>query len=323
MKQQRALNMEKIAGPVMLDLIAKEVSPEEKELLQHPLVGGVILFTRNYENPEQLKQLCKTIRSSRKIPLLITVDQEGGRVQRFREGFTRIPSMGEIGQLFLTEPDVAEKLAETSGWQMATELRAVGIDLSFAPVLDLNKGLNAVVGDRAFYSKPNVVILLAKAFIRGMKKAGMVATAKHFPGHGSVAVDSHLEMPIDTRSYADIHRDDMQPFIELIEMGIEAMMPAHILFPAVDTKPVGFSAVWLQEILRKKLQFSGTIFSDDLNMKGAEFAGDYVSRAQSALDAGCDVALICNNRLGAIQILDQLSQKYIKKDNKLNLLLGR
>ena len=292
--------------PVILDLLGTEIMPEERELLQHPAVGGVILFTRNYASVPQIKQLCEAIRHSRPTPLLIAVDQEGGRVQRFQEGFTRLPPMGELGKLYDISPEKALKTAENTAEVMATELRKVGVDISFAPVLDLDKGINSAIGDRAFHHDPKTVAELAAAFIRGMRRGGMRATGKHFPGHGSVEMDSHKGMPIDPRTREEIFSKDIKPFRELIAEGIGGMMPAHILFPEIDNCPVGFSVRWLKDILRKELRFSGTIFSDDLNMEGASFAGDYASRAYAALDAGCDKILICNNRTAAIQILDRL-----------------
>lgn len=315
--------MEQSYGPVIVDLLGPELSQEEKDILNHPLVGGVILFTRNYVNPEQLIQLCKDIRAARSTPLLITVDHEGGRVQRFRDGFTRLPSMGQIGQVYLEESDAGFKMAEACGWLLATELLAVGVDLSFAPVLDLDKGICPAIGNRAFHSDPTIVAQLATAVMRGMKTAGMVSTGKHFPGHGSVNVDSHVAIPIDTRDFETIATSDMSVFDSLIHCGIQAMMPAHIIFPAVDTKPVGFSKIWLNDILRNQLHFSGVIFSDDLNMEGAGFAGDYTARAIAALDAGCDMVLICNNRVGATQILEHVPQHYQLNENKFKLLQGQ
>jgi beta-N-acetylhexosaminidase len=309
-------------GPVIIDLLSTTLSQDEREMLQHPLVGGVILFTRNYTHPKQLMDLCRQIREAKNSPLLITVDHEGGRVQRFRDEFTRLPSMGELGQLYETKPELALKLAEACGWTMAAELLAVGIDLSFAPVVDLDKAICPAIGDRAFHSNPTIVIELAKTLMMGMKKAGMAATIKHFPGHGSVNLDSHVTMPVDMREFNEIEAVDMQPFSQLIHSGVQAVMPAHIVFPKIDQSPVGFSKIWLQTILRKQLKFSGVIFSDDLNMEGAGFAGDYASRAKAALEAGCDMVLICNNRQGAIQILDQLSQHTMMSGEKYNLLKG-
>lgn len=310
-------------GPVIIDLLGLELTSEEKDLLQHPLVSGIILFSRNYESPDQIAELCSHIRNSVTKPLLITVDQEGGRVQRFREGFTRLPSMDYLGKLWEEDPDFASSLAESCGWLMAAELLAVGIDMSFAPVLDLNKKLNTVIGDRAFHSQPDPVIFLAKAYIQGMNRAGMAATGKHFPGHGSVSLDSHHALPVDERTITDIQQNDLIPFAHFIQHGIEAIMPAHILFPAVDNHPVGFSKRWLQDILRNQLQFSGTIFSDDLNMEGAGFAGKYHERAEAALSAGCDMVLICNNRPGAINILDNLSHEWNVDKDKFKLLQGK
>ncbi len=296
-------------GPIMIDLIGPEISLEERDLLQHPLVGGVILFTRNYESPAQLGELCRTIRENSQSSI-IAVDQEGGRVQRFKEGFTCLPSMGEIGELYHRSPEKGLELAYDSGRVMATELRSVGVDLSFAPVLDLDKKQNTVIGDRSFDASVDVVTVLAKMLMDGMHAGGMAATGKHFPGHGSVKTDSHLALPVDERNFEEIYREDMQPFIKMIEAGIDAIMPAHILFPKVDSKPVGFSRYWLKEILREKLHFKGMIFSDDLGMAGAEVAGSYAERAEAALNAGCDMALICNNRMAAIEIIDQLQGVY-------------
>lgn len=310
-------------GPIIIDLMGCEITQEERELIQHPLVGGIILFARNYQSPEQLIELCKTIRASRRAPLLITVDQEGGRVQRFKEGFTRLPSLGQIGNVYHELPEKGLQLAYDCGWVMASELLASGVDLSFAPVLDLNKKLNTVIGDRSFDLETSIVSKLAKAMMQGMSHAGMASTGKHFPGHGSVAVDSHLALPEDLRDFNQIYQEDMQPFIELITAGLTAVMPAHIIFPNVDDKPVGFSHYWLQEILRKKLNFSGVIISDDLNMGGATFAGGPLERAISALEAGCDLVLMCNNRRGAIEILDQLSQHYFIDTEKFNRLTGK
>lgn len=294
-------------GPIMLDLIGTEVSAEERELLKHPLVGGVILFTRNYTDVAQLTALMSQIKSIRDPYLLIAVDHEGGRVQRFREGFSRLPAAGRLGQLYDTQPDKARQLCEELGWLMAIELRAVGIDFSFAPVLDLNYGVSEVIGDRAFHRDPAIVFELAFAYMKGMHTAGMAATGKHFPGHGAVVADSHVAIPEDSRDQATLWREDITPFRRLIDNGLAAIMPAHVIYSQIDPAPAGFSRYWLQTVLRGQLGFKGVIFSDDLNMEGASVAGnDYSSRARAAFAAGCDMALICNNRPGAIQILDQL-----------------
>ncbi len=287
----------------MLDLQGTTLDEQEREMLQHPLVGGVILFTRNYQNPEQLTALIAEIRALRSPPLLIAVDHEGGRVQRFRQGFTRLPAMRRFGEIYERDKRRARQLAESAGWVMASELRAVGVDFSFAPVLDLDYGVSSVIGDRSFHRKPEVVADLANAVMQGMHRAGMAATGKHFPGHGAVEADSHEAIPVDNRRYEDIAAEDMKPYELMISNGMAAVMPAHVIYPNVDPQPAGFSPYWLKEVLRRRMNFQGVIFSDDLNMEGASVAGDYVARAKAALAAGCDVALICNNREGALEIL--------------------
>lgn len=293
-------------GCFIIDLEGKELTAEERDLLAHPLVGGLIFFARNFESREQMIKLCSEVRAVRKNPCLLMVDQEGGRVQRFTNGLTRLPRMAEFGKIYTDSPEKASMLARDCGWLMATEILSLGIDLSLAPVLDLGKGLNTAIGDRAFHADPQIVSVLAAAFIQGMRDADMAATGKHFPGHGSVSVDSHLAMPVDDRDIATVTREDMLPFARLIKSGIPAIMAAHIVFPGVDSMPVGFSHYWLQTILRQQLGFSGTILSDDLNMEGAGMAGDYAGRVLAAREAGCDFALLCNNRRGVIQVLDRL-----------------
>lgn len=296
-------------GPVMLDLQGTALDDEEREMLQHPLVGGVILFTRNYENPQQLAALIGEIHALRNPPLLIAVDHEGGRVQRFRQGFTRLPAMRRFGEIYDKDRRRARQLAEQAGWVMASELRAVGVDFSFAPVLDLDYGVSGVIGDRSFHRRPEVVAELANAVMQGMHKAGMAATGKHFPGHGAVEADSHEAIPVDSRHFEDIAAEDIKPFERLIDNGMAGVMPAHVIYEKVDSRPAGFSPFWLKEVLRQRLEFQGVIFSDDLNMEGASVAGDPLARAEAALAAGCDVALICNNRAGALQILRGLSSE--------------
>lgn len=294
-------------GSIMLDIAGHELTQEDREVLQHPLVGGVILFTRNFSDVAQLTQLVSTMHALRDPHLLIAVDHEGGRVQRFRDGFSLLPAAGRIGEVFATNPDKARQLAEEVGWLMATELRCIGIDFSFAPVLDLNYGISTVIGDRAFHRDPATVFELAYAYTKGMQAAGMAATAKHFPGHGAVIADSHTDIPVDTRDFATVWREDITPFRRLIENGLAALMPAHVIYAQIDKAPAGFSHFWLQTILREKLHFQGAIFSDDLNMQGASVAGnEYAARAQAAFNAGCDMALICNNRPAALQVLDKL-----------------
>lgn len=289
-------------GPVMCDLRGLQLEADEREMLMHPQVGGIILFTRNFESPDQIAALCKDIHELRQPHLLIAVDHEGGRVQRFRDGFSRLPACALLGQCHDTK--LAESLAQQAGWLMASELLAVGIDLSFAPVLDVGGKISQVIGDRAFHVNPDQVSLLARAYMRGMKEAGMAAVGKHFPGHGSVPEDSHVAIPYDNRSFEDIKMKDLIPFERMIRAGLPGLMPAHVIYPRVDKDPAGFSRIWLKQILRKQLEFQGTIFSDDLSMKGAEVMGTYPERAEAALDAGCDMVLACNNQQGAISILD-------------------
>lgn len=291
-------------GPVMLDLEGVALTPAERELLRHPLVGGVILFARNYESIPRLAALTEAIHAVREPRLLVAVDHEGGRVQRFRDGFTRLPPCALLGRVHDEDHRRGLHLAEKAGWLMAVELRAAGIDFSFAPVLDLYKGISTVIGDRSFHRNPQTVANLARHYAHGMRRAGMEAVGKHFPGHGSVSEDSHHAVPVDRRSFDDIRMEDMLPFERLITAGLAAIMPAHVIYPAVDDKPAGFSPVWLQDILRRQLDFHGTIFSDDICMTGAGVIGTYVERTGAALAAGCDMVLVCNNRKAATEILD-------------------
>ncbi len=293
-------------GPVMVDLAGPELEAEEREILRHPLVGGVILFTRNYREPEQVKALVEAIHAVRSPRLLVAVDQEGGRVQRFRDGFTPLPALRNLGRLFDREASRARRYARELGWLMATELREVGIDLSFAPVLDLDRGVSGVIGDRAFHGDPEAVADLAHHYVRGMREAGMEATGKHFPGHGSVAADSHLDLPVDERPLEEMLFQDLLPFERMAGEGIAAMMMAHVVYPAVDPLPASFSRIWIGEVLRGRLGFLGAVFSDDLSMEGAAGIGDHVDRALAALEAGCDMVIVCNNPEGRGRILDRL-----------------
>lgn len=295
-------------GPVMVDLKGCEIEPEEREMLAHPLVGGVILFTRNYDSPEQIIELVEQIHQIKNPHLLVSVDHEGGRVQRFRKGFTELPPVALLGERYNHNTRSAKQLAETCGWLMAIELRAVGIDFSFAPVLDIERGISEVIGDRAFGHSADVVSDLAISYIKGMQKAGMSATGKHFPGHGAVQADSHIACPVDERSFEDIYAEDIVPFERLIINGLAGIMPAHVVYENVDRNPAGFSKFWLNEVLRNRLGFQGVIFSDDLSMEGASVAGDVVDRAKAALGAGCDMALVCNKPEAAAKVLDKLGE---------------
>ncbi len=296
-------------GSLVIDLQGFELTPEEKELIAHPLVGGLILFSRNYQNKSQLMALCQSVRQARSKPLLIMVDQEGGRVQRFREEFFALPPIAFLGEWYDKNPTIALELSRQSGWLMANEIIAAGIDLSLAPVVDLNKGVSSVIGNRAFHSAPDVVSQLAHAYINGMREAGMTATLKHFPGHGSVEADSHHATPVDTRTLKEILEVDAEPFKQLIQNGAAAVMAAHIIFPQVDQHQVGFSRIWLQDILRGQLHFKGTIMSDCLSMQGANISTNYADRFIAAREAGCDIALLCNHREGVVQVLDEVAHE--------------
>lgn len=296
-----------VRGPLMIDLQGSSLTSEEKQRLQHPLVGGVILFTRNFESRHQLTELTQKIHDVKYPRLLIAVDHEGGRVQRFREdGFTVLPAMASLGLLWSHDPLRAMSAATAVGFVLGSELRACGVDLSFTPVLDLDYGVSQVIGDRSFHRDPRVVAMLARALAQGLAVAGMSACGKHFPGHGAVAADSHLEIPTDTRTLSRIMQEDAAPYLWLGDWVIPSVMPAHVIYPKVDSKPAGFSSKWISEILRQKLKYDGVVFSDDLTMEGASVAGDILARAQAALGAGCDMALVCNRPDMAQQLIDTL-----------------
>ncbi len=287
---------------LVADLQGLTLSDEERSRLSHTALAGIILFARNFESRRQLIALIDDIRSVNP-ELLIMADQEGGRVQRFRgDGFTLVPPMGVLGQLYLTEPDAALALTREIGWLLASELGACGIDLGLAPVLDLDRGISRVVGDRSFGACPEAVSALGVAYVAGLHEGGMSAVGKHFPGHGGVGADSHTALPVDNRSAAEIN-DDLKPFEDLVKAGLDAVMPAHIRFPAVDSQAAGFSQQWLNNILRQRIGFQGVVFSDCLSMAGASIGGDIVARTEKALSAGCDLALICNNPQDVVHLL--------------------
>lgn len=293
-------------GPVMLDVAGTDLTADDARRLAHPLVGGVILFSRNYESPQQLMQLTHDIHAVRQPPLVIAVDHEGGRVQRFRNGFTALPAMRELGSVWNEDTPRARHLAQQVGYVLAAELRACGVDLSLTPVLDVDHGASSVIGDRAFHRDPHAISELALALVHGLRTAGMSSVGKHFPGHGHVKADSHQELPVDERPFEVIEAIDLLPFRRLIENGLGGVMPAHVVYPAVDSKPAGFSEIWLKKILRQQLGFDGMIFSDDLSMEGASTAGGVVERARAALTAGCDMVLVCNDSERADKLLGEL-----------------
>jgi len=292
-------------GPLMIDLEGTAVTAEEREMLRHPLVGGVILFTRNYVDPAQLAGLVADIHAARNPPLIVAVDHEGGRVQRFRDGFSALPPPRRIGHEYDANSRCGLELARSMGWLMAAELRSHGVDLSFTPCVDIDHGVSFIT-DRAFHRNPDAVAALAIAYAHGMRDAGMAATAKHFPGHGAVVADSHLTLPVDRRELADL-TGDLTPYRRLIANGLPAVMVAHILFPAVDDAPSSLSARWIRDVLRGEMRFQGVVFADDLSMGGAAAAfGDVVTRATRALSAGCDMLPVCNQRASVVELLDHL-----------------
>ncbi|RYY80012.1 MAG: beta-N-acetylhexosaminidase [Moraxellaceae bacterium] len=306
-------------GALMLDIEGTSLTVEDQRLLAEPQVGGVILFGRNIQSPQQVRALTDSMRNIRP-ELLIAVDQEGGRVQRLRAGFTRLPSMRAFGHLAEKDPVQAIMLAEQCGWLMASEVLAVGIDFSFAPVLDLD-GISQVIGDRGFHSSTAQVITLASAFMQGMHRAGMATTGKHFPGHGSVEADSHIAAPVDHRTLDDIERNDMQPFMQLKDQ-LDALMPAHVIYDQIDPHPAGFSPFWLQTIIRQKLGFDGVLFSDDLSMQAACVAGGADARIKAALTAGCDMGLVCNDRSAALIALTALQDMPLPDQQRLEKMRG-
>ncbi len=303
-------------GPVMIDVEGFTLTTTEKKNINHPNTGAVILFSRNYRSPEQIAKLISEIRNARNGNILIAVDQEGGRVQRFKNGFTRLPAVAN----FADSPE----LTESAGWLMAAELLALGVDFSFAPVLDVDCGISEIIGNRSFSQDPRLASQLASNFRKGMNSAGMAATGKHFPGHGAVALDSHLTLPVDNRDLNAIFEKDIQPFKQLIAEGLEAIMPAHVVYSQIDSLPAGFSQKWIQDILRTELKFNGVVFSDDLSMEGAASIGDFKQRAKLAIEAGCDMVLVCNNPTAAAEVLDSIpvSQNTLR-EQRLNAMQGK
>ncbi|WP_350561335.1 beta-N-acetylhexosaminidase [Psychrobacter sp. CAL346-MNA-CIBAN-0220] len=307
-------------GVLMIDIDNTALTAEDVSLIKQAQVGGVILFARNVVDAAQVRALCDDIRYHN-LDILIGVDQEGGRVARLREGFTSLPAMGKLGDLFDQDPSRALSCAYDCGYLMAAEVLAVGIDLSFAPVLDRD-GISQVIGDRSFHEDPQVIVALATQFMRGMKAAGMATTGKHFPGHGAVAPDSHLAEAIDTRSFDQIMASDMQPFTQTLPW-LDALMPAHVIFSQVDNKPAGFSKIWLKDIIRKQLKFDGVLFSDDLSMAAAQAAGDVSARVQAAIEAGCDIALVCNDRVAAHEAAEAAQDLPYPNQKRIKTMCGQ
>ncbi len=309
-------------GPLMVDIAGTELSPEDIDVLSHPLVGSVLLFTRNYRHPEQLRALCAAIRAVRSPHLLIAVDHEGGRVQRFRERFTRLPAARPLGRRYARDRRDGLNLARSVGWLMASELRAAGVDYSFAPCVDLDHGVSEIIGDRSFDREPDTVAALATAYVLGMRDAGMAATAKHFPGHGAVVADSHIALPVDRREFADLE-EDIRPYRVLNDNHVSGVMAAHVVYPAVDALPASLSPRWISEILRRDLGFHGCVFADDLSMAGAVAFGDILERTRLAHTAGCDVLPICNDRPAVLTVLRHFKPETLSPASQARLVRMR
>ena len=298
-------------------MVGPALSDEDRARLRHPAAGAVILFSRNYESPEQLRALTEEIERLREPALPVCVDHEGGRVQRFREGFTAIPPMRELGRQWDRDQEAAREAARAAAYVIGAELGAHGIDFSFAPVLDLDYGASSVIGDRALHFDPRAVGALAAAIIQGFADAGMAAVGKHFPGHGFASADSHFAAPEDDRPAKEIMLKDLVPYRIALQAGLAAVMPAHVVYPRCDAEPAGYSKYWLQEVLRGTLGFEGLIFSDDLSMAGAAVAGGPPERARAALAAGCDMVLLCNNPEGQAKLLDSLGDVQLSNPERL------
>jgi len=295
-------------GPLMIDIAGTELTAEDIKVLSHPLVGSVILFTRNYRDIAQLTALTAAIRALRSPQLLIAVDHEGGRVQRFREGFTPLPPARLLGRRYDQDRREGLSLAHAVGWLMASELRTVGVDFSFAPCVDLEYGVSEIIGDRSFHKDPDVVAALGVAVMSGMREAGMAAVAKHFPGHGAVIADSHVALPVDRRKFVDLEAD-IRPYRPLIDNNLAGVMGAHVVFPAVDPLPASLSQRWITGVLRRELKFHGCVFTDDLSMAGAAAFGGVIDRVGHAFAAGCDVLPICNDRQAVQSVLEHFGSE--------------
>ena len=302
-------------GKLMTDIEGASLTPQDKELISSKHVGGIILFSKNFESQSQIRSLCAEIRSVKKN-IIIAVDQEGGRVQRFKNEFSTLPSMQELGDYALKNNNL--EICHEVGWLMASELAASAIDISFAPVLDVDRDTSSIIGNRAFSNDPDLLIQLARKFINGMNEAGMQATGKHFPGHGGIFEDSHLLEPVDSRSFEKLLENDLQPFIELKD-SLAAVMTAHIAFPKIDSDCVSYSNIWIKEILRKKLTFDGVVFSDDLSMKGAG-NGSMGEKALKSIEAGCDVVLVCNDNIGTLDVIDAFEKNGVQTSTKIQIL---
>jgi len=303
-------------GPVVLDPVGLALTDDDRRRLQHPAAGGVILFAHNFENASQLTNLAIEIKALRTPELFICVDHEGGRVQRFREGFTGLPPMRQLGVLWERDREKGRRCAQAVAYVAAAELAAHGLDFSFAPVLDLDYGGSSVIGDRALHYDPNAVGTLAAEIVKGFAAGGMKAVGKHFPGHGFATADSHVAVPTDDREVATIMKKDVAPYRAAIDAGLAGVMPAHVIYPKADAEPAGYSKYWLQEVLRRKLGFDGLIFSDDLSMEGASTAGGIPERAKAALEAGCDMVLLCQNPEGQDVLLDSLNDVSMAKPER-------
>lgn len=301
----------------MIDVVGLALTDDDRRRLSHPATGGVILFSRNYENPDQLRSLCEEIERLREPALPVCVDHEGGRVQRFKAGFTLLPPMRALGKLWDRDRPAGRAAARAAAYVAAAELGAHGVDFSFAPCLDLDFGTSGVIGDRALHFDPTAVGALGAALVQGFADAGMAACGKHFPGHGFAEADSHVAIPRDERALKEIEKKDLVPYKAAIEVGLASVMPAHVIYGQIDPEPAGYSKFWLQEVLRGKLGFDGLIFSDDLSMEGASTAGGFPERARAALGAGCDMVLLCNDPAGQEVLLESLEDTALERPDRL------